>query len=428
MPAPFKKTDIQGNILKPHGRAYARLIFFRFKEAEPSHIRKAMALLGKEVTSAAKQSRDARGYKDGKKIDADFVGLYFSSAGFRSMGLADMMPCPDDEYFLKGMADQRIAERSGDYFNQIPQREIHKADAFLLIANKFADKLDQKAGYIKERFLANIATDIAELDTKNLRDAQNNSIEHFGYLDGVSTPRDEKESGKMGLIKEKTGEGYGSFVAFRKIEQHTGHFQIMVEELKAELGEKHGYDEQYCKALLMGRFPNGTPLALSDKEKPGEEWANKAFDYKGDQDGSKCPLNAHIRVVNPREKDAEGNIISTPQIIRRGMAYEAEKDGKMVKGLCFLSYQSSIERNLSPLFQRMRGDMGGQKDAIAYRPHIAEDEQDRATFYKKYGDISEGSFTQLIGGNHLTTFRGGQYFYAPSIPFLRDLEKLGAPE
>lgn len=387
-----------------------------------------MALLGKEVTSAAKQSRDARGYKDGKKTDSDFTGLYFSSAGFRQMGLAGMMPCPEDDYFVKGMADQRIAERSGDYFNQPLEREIHNAHALLLIANKFADQLIQKAGFIKEHFLADVASNIAELDAKALRDAQNNSIEHFGYLDGVSTPRDEKELSKMGLIKEKSGEGYGSFVAFRKIEQHTGHFQKIVEELKAGLGERHGYGEQYSKALLMGRFPNGTPLALSEKEKPGEEWANKDFDYEDDKDGSKCPLNAHIRVVNPREKDADGNVISTPQIIRRGMVYEEEREGEMVKGLCFLSYQSSIERNLIPLFQRMSGRVGGQKDAIAYRPPIAEEGRDRATFYKKYGDISEGSFTQPIGGNRLTTFRGGQYFYAPSIPFLKNLENLGAPE
>lgn len=428
MPVPFKKADIQGNILKPHGREYARFIFFRLRDPEPSHNRKAMALLGKEVTSAEKQGCDARGYKDGKKIDADFVGLYFSSAGFYQMGLADMIPGPGDEFFLKGMADQQYANRSGDYFDQPLEREIHRSHAFLLIANKFADKLDQKARFIKEHFLGNIAADIAELDAKALRDAQNNSIEHFGYLDGISTPRDEKELGKMGLIREKAGEGYGSFVAFRKIEQHTDHFQIMVKELKAGLGERHGYDEQYCKALLMGRFSNGPPLALSKNAKPAEEWANKTFDYEGDQDGSKCPLNAHIRAVNPREKDADGNFISTPQIIRRGMVYEEEREGKIVKGLCFLSYQSSIERNLIPLFQRMSGEAGGQKDAIVYRPPIAMEGRDHATYYKKYGDISEGSFTQLIGGNRLTTFRGGQYFYAPSIPFLTDLEKLGAPE
>lgn len=344
------------------------------------------------------------------------------------MGLADMMPCPEDDFFVNGMAHQRIATRSGDYFNQSLDREIHNAHAFLLIANKFADKLIQRADYIKERFLRDIATDIVELDAKALRDAQNNSIEHFGYLDGVSTPRDEKVLGKTGLVKEKTGDGYGSFVAFRKIEQHTGHFQKMVEELMAGLGDANGYGEQYCKALLMGRFPNGTPLALSGEEMRGEEWAGKAFDYEGDEDGSKCPLNAHIRVVNPREKDAEGNLVSTPQIIRRGMAYEEEREGKMVKGLCFLSYQSSIERNLIPLFQRMSGKAGGQKDAMVYRPPVEMEGQELATFFKKYGDISKGSFTQLIGGNRLTTFRGGQYFYAPSISFLRDLENLGAPE
>jgi Dyp-type peroxidase family len=426
----YRNEDIQANILKGHGRKHAGYVFFSLKRGADIHRqRELLAQFGRyEVTSYQKQVLDTQMFKDGLTEGECFVkGLYISHKGFASLRVKSPLETPGDAFEV-GMNHSSQVKKLGDY-NTIWDRslaELGDLHGLILVAHSSREQVKKEVIRIQKTYLDPIAKShcqYAEVE----KDENGFFKDHFGYSDGVSTPRDESVLAEYALVKETGQYSYGSFVAFRKIEQDLKHFEYMLYDLEVKLGKRIFSNRKYYMALLMGRFPNGTPLTRFKEERPVEEWIKNDFDYEEDKDGSKCPLQAHIRMVNPRGKNANGEMIPPPKIVRRSMRYE---DDDKRKGLCFLSYQSSLDENFVPLFYRMGVDNEDRKkDVITYRPRLnSRPLEFEASYSLQYGDPSNGFITQFIGGNHLTTFRGGQYFYAPSIPFLRDLEKLGAPE
>jgi len=57
-------------------------------------------------------------------------------------------------------------------------------------------------------------------------------------------------------------DAFGSFLVFRKLEQDVDRF----DQLVAGLALKLGVDEARAGALVIGRFKDGTPIALSKTE------------------------------------------------------------------------------------------------------------------------------------------------------------------
>lgn len=417
----YRKEDIQANILKGHGRKHAGLVFFSFKQGAAIHRkRELLVLFGRhEVTSYHKQLLDTQMFKDGFTEGDCFVKcLYISRKGFTDLKV-DPPLNTRDKSFEVGMNSASHTLKLGDY-NTKRDPYLAGLDGLVLVAHSSKEQVKKEVARMRAIYLdpiANSHCQYAEVET----DENGFFKDHFGYSDGMSTPRDESVLAEYALVKETGNYSYGSFVAFRKIEQDLKHFEYMLYDLEVKLGKRPKRGREYYMALLMGRFPNGTPLTRFSEERPVEKWIENDFDYEEDQEGSKCPLQAHIRMANPRGKD--GN--SPPKIVRRSMRYEDDDS----KGLCFLSYQSSIDNNFVPLFKNMGVNNGSKKDVITYRPLKQSDFlKFEASYSINYGRPSDGFITQLIGGNYLTTFRGGEYFYAPSIPFLKDLESLGAPE
>src|SRR5206468_8128902 len=83
---------------------------------------------------------------------------------------------------------------------------------------------------------------------------------------------------------------------------------------------------------MIGRTKDGVALA------PG---------FAADPLGDGCPLFAHIRKANPSDRTTEEP--NRHRIIRRGISYtESEAD----KGLLFVAYQASIERQFEHIYTR----------------------------------------------------------------------------
>ena len=110
----------------------------------------------------------------------------------------------------------------------------------------------------------------------------------------------------------------GSFMAYRRLEEHVGAFRDFLKE--------HGKtpeEQELVAAKLMGRWRSGAPLVLApDKDDPelgADPQRHNDFNYKQqDPFGYAVPLGSHIRRMNPRDTGANMN---RRRMIRRGATY-----------------------------------------------------------------------------------------------------------
>ena len=115
--------------------------------------------------------------------------------------------------------------------------------------------------------------------------------------------------------------------------------------------ELRGADADRAGAMVIGRFEDGTPLILQGDDGMDSPVPND-FTYDSDPDGTKCPLFAHIRKVNPR-----GGSIATEArerrhlMVRRAQTYgvrpTACTTAAITKppggvGLLFMAFNTSI--------------------------------------------------------------------------------------
>jgi deferrochelatase/peroxidase EfeB len=97
---------------------------------------------------------------------------------------------------------------------------------------------------------------------------------------------------------------------------------------------------------IMGRHKaTGAPL--------GAEHETDVPDYAADPEGRTIPLDAHIRLANPRTPETEGSLI-----LRRGFSYARGYDraGRLDQGLAFVCFQRSLERGFLAVQARLTGE------------------------------------------------------------------------
>ncbi len=97
---------------------------------------------------------------------------------------------------------------------------------------------------------------------------------------------------------------------------------------------------------IMGRHKlSGAPL--------GMERESDVPDFSDDPDGEVMPLDAHIRLANPRTAATDENLI-----FRRGFSYTRGYDraGRLDMGLAFVSYQRSFVKGFLAVQERLAGE------------------------------------------------------------------------
>lgn len=98
--------------------------------------------------------------------------------------------------------------------------------------------------------------------------------------------------------------------------------------------------------MLIGRHKlSGAPL--------GKDNEDEEVSYADDPDGDITPLEAHIRLANPRTPEAESSLI-----FRRGFSYSRgfDRAGQLDQGLAFVAYQASLDDGFLAVQGRLSGE------------------------------------------------------------------------
>jgi deferrochelatase/peroxidase EfeB len=96
---------------------------------------------------------------------------------------------------------------------------------------------------------------------------------------------------------------------------------------------------------IIGRHKDtGAPLGGREEFDP--------IDYASDPEGKRIPLDAHIRLANPRTAK------ETARLLRRGFNYSngMTKAGQLDMGLMFIAYQSDLDRGFASAQSRLNGE------------------------------------------------------------------------
>ncbi|MBC7448122.1 MAG: hypothetical protein H7330_08695 [Hymenobacteraceae bacterium] len=493
-------AQVQGNILKGHGRDYAALLFVRFTDgatpppaAPVASIKAGLTgiLPGAHdepaagpvtLTSTAKQLRDTQRFKK-LGIPGDlFTSLHFTPDGLRLLGV-DMATnaAAWGQAFPAGMRDRAgiLIDPAPDSPEEDQAWNPHwKATttdalhALLLLADDDHDRLRVTARRVDDDLRAH-GLSIASIEGGNvLRNDNNDGIEHFGYADGVSQPiylvedmpdqvGDEAKDNPMRegvsrwnpaaaetlvLVADPLAPpigipeqpALGSFFVFRKLQQDVRDFKEAEEKLAHRLSLRPE-DEERAGAMIVGRFEDGTPVVERGSDGLVRPIVND-FNYDHDttraadgslSGGSRCPFHAHVRTVNPRQGVTFDDDPNRPfQLTRRGIPFgsraDAQKEDGDPVGLLFMCYQALIEGQFEPVQRWSDGTANPpgliptpvvnghplNRDAL-----IGQGPRGPQTYNYTYAapGCRQGSFKQFV---HL---RGGEYFYAPSLPGLREL-------
>jgi Dyp-type peroxidase family len=426
--------NVQGNILHGHGRNFAAHVFLEFRPGKQAEIKQWLRdYIVPRIMSAQQQLAE----RQAKKRDALFVSCLVSARGYSFLWGPDTNERFRAE-FRGGMkkAKDRLHDLSYLLWEENYQKE-NEIHAMILLAHQDDTILRAQQQQLVEGHIKPLAerhwVEWGNVLHKNgLADGPRE--EHFGYVDGHSQPlffqHDlEKETQERGMDQWDPGVGpslvltpdplgevmdYGSYFVFRKLQQDVEGFKAQIKTLAAELG----VDQEQAKALVMGRFPDGKPLAFHDTSRvypnPDNAVPND-FRYDRDLDGQLCPYHAHIRRMNPR-RDA-GGLRYDRRIVRRGIPY-GKKDEQPV-GLLFMCYQ----QNLATQFEALQGrwaykpdnstsSQSGNDPLIGVMVGVKADPQQ----WPRPGGATGETVRVPIGG--FVTLRGGEYFFAPSINVL----------
>ena len=433
--------------------------------------RKWVGEIASSLTSALQQHQTSLDYKSSGNEHL-YTGFMLSYSGYKALGVEED-EIPDDKAFRAGMKNltfrydtgpggvhKRTINPLNDDPSQWEDSFKHSIDAVLILAygSDHSDTeacetyLSNKINEIKNQ-LGNSASIVSIEKGYVLKNKNNDTIEHFGFVDGISNPvffntdfeKIKQEQGvenfdpsaPFGLVAVNDPGGknpdtsFGSYVVYRKMQQNIKGFKDQSKQFASILSNSTGFkiEDDFTQALIFGRTKEGGALTAQIKKENLSINSFNNFDYQEDTEGLKCPFHSHIRKTNPR---GDTNRISkTPlssersrRIVRRGISY-GSKDLNPSKewtdaGLLFISYQSDIEQQFLVMQCGWADNPNFVNENTGHDPITGDQNQKIApsssTNHWKleiHGKTTSTDFRY----KDLIKIKGGEYFFTPSISF-----------
>jgi Dyp-type peroxidase family len=458
--------DVQGNILKSHGRDHARHLFITFGP-EKEKGRAWLAATAELVTSAAQQWKesakraaifaqaenqpDPEAFLDGQLNEnpsSVFVNVLLSAKGYQALGLEAKMP--NDISFRRGADATPTIQKLADPHKQQWEREYQsRLDALVIVADDAPQRVAETAKKITKSLGDSGAGQVVHVEIgKVLRSGRTGPArEHFGFVDGVSNPlffakdikkAKDRERGfdkydpraplKLVLVEDPGGTGHGSYLVFRKLAQNVQQFNkdrlVLAQALAKADGrsEPHEEDKELAGAYMVGRFRNGMPVVEKGTPKGMGEFIPNNFNYAGDPEGAKCPFQTHIRKVNPRGESRRGQE-GNRRIVRRAVSYE--KTGGEV-GLLFFCAQANIADQFELMQQTWANAVNFVRAGTSVDALIGQGSKPPTHRWPgKYGQQDGPENRLRVNIQQSVKLKGAGYFFAPSPSFLKNAAKTG---
>jgi Dyp-type peroxidase family len=443
--------DIQGNILRSYGFPFARYEVVRIVERDGAR-RVLERLLDRQLITTA-----ATWDPSSKPVAA--LNVFFSWTGLASMGVPQASLDSFPEEFRQGMAAR--AAHLGDTGRNAPETWEFGNDAsrnhvfFAVCGRTLADRDRMLETLRDELTAAGAAVEVTHrLDAGMMANRQ----EHFGFADGIGQPAIEGsgvpfypgdgtlqpdgtwaplragefvlgwpgETGHPVEMPEPAILGRnGSFLIYRKLEQHVTAFRSFLATEAARLyGEASAPKIELLAAKLVGRWRSGCPVAVSphaDDPALAADWArNNDFGYAADSDGAACPFGSHIRRMNPRDGRCGETLVRAHRIVRRGLPFgswlDGDADDGQERGVAFMAINASIRYQFE--FLQTEWTNNGEFANLSRNDIDPFAGEPRTGSRFRIPEPQERP-KNIFNLPRFVTLRGGGYYFIPSITAVR---------
>ena len=427
--------DVQGNILRPYAMDAAKFVFVQFGDGAAG--RAWLAELAGSVTTA-----EPRAANDAKQPT---LNLALTSTGLAALGLPAQQLATFPQEFRDGMVAR--AGQLGDTGTNRPEhwepwwkrRQVH---AMVAVHARSPKEVTERLGPVEAGMPGSGIRTVGQQDASRIVTDNKCVKEHFGFNDGFGQPALDIDGYPRPFRGQGTPDGHGAwkpialgefilgqadeqgalpegprppelaangtYLVYRKLQQHVGEFRDYVAAQTARLDWPPGKVE----ACLIGRWPDGSPLVLRP-------------------DGHHCPIGAHIRRANPRDaltlsrQRTTRQLQSRHRMLRRSITYgpplggdepDVEQD---VRGLLFMACVADLRRQ----FEFVQSQWLNDGNIL----HLGDDRDPLAGCHDGTGKMTvQGSPPRFLPSiPEFVTTRGGEYFFKPGIAAMRWLAQQG---
>jgi Dyp-type peroxidase family len=459
----IETQEVQGLVLASYAaQRFATYLFLTARDE--ADVSGWIASIRDRITFAGKYERER----------PTSINIAITYKGFARLGLGAETLSTFPVEFVEDMSDPGRAQMLGDdpdtWLWGKPDHRIH---VLLMLFARDANVLAELLAAERHAFQGVFDEVLAiESQTFPFKPGSRFNHEHFGFVDGLSQPdikdyRPEKhgangpgndisagefilgypneyfrqitasphlrapDSDPAGILAGGDMGRNGSYFVVRQMEQNVAGFWGMIREQCAHPdGTPDEAAEEAFAAKIVGRWRDGTPVAISPDHDGEDPSQLNNFGFGRDRNGNGCPFGAHIRRANPRETllaDEKDSIITTRRhrMLRRGRPYgqpiaDRFSDDGQSRGLVFAAVNANIERqfefiqqawisspNFAGLYDEADPMLGGRTQTAG-----------RFTIPNCPVRVSRSGIVPHV------TVKGGAYFFLPSLAALRYLSSL----
>jgi Dyp-type peroxidase family len=454
--------EIQGNVLAAFNKDYMTFRYLRFPDAERGRGWLSVMLNTVAVTADVEDfneefSLSRRAYGRDPEKTATWVGLSLTYPGLMEVAAQPDQVKKDLHAFeaLRAGADGRASVVGDDPAEWLFGSGDNTVHAVVVVAADTREDLDDKLRKMATADKAHGMVLVHQDDGETLP-GEMRGHEHFGFKDGVSQPgiaqfhredprrpgRRENRAGAELIApgefvfgyrcekasKNRTGPDWlndGSFQVVRRLYQDAAGWRAAVAEQAENF--RPALDQDGLAAALVGRKPDGTPLARPADPVAGIGADQNDFDYRNDPRGQDTPCASHIRKTNPRGAIAASESRSH-RMLRRGTTYgpplePGRPDDGQDRGLLFVCYGTSFEEQFEHVQARWANAVDfapGEESAPTGADNVC------GTAGEARIELGENGPRGTVNMRSFLRTTGMVYAFTPSISTLR-LLAAGAP-